>query len=143
PDNNLGQENTNVVHAHSAAATTFRLRNDTRERQRYRFQVDTYVLPRRAPCDQAESPRRRERHRRRPGFIEQIPVQHDPARYPVPRGWSVTLTPESPVLEPGEEITIGVEIEPPAAFTGRQAFNINAATQRGVAGGVTIYVERE
>ena len=45
PANNLGQENTNVGTAQSPAHFTFLLGNPRRERQTFRFEVDSYAIP--------------------------------------------------------------------------------------------------
>jgi hypothetical protein len=45
PNNNLGQNNVDVVAAHSPAEFTFSLRNNTDTTQEYTFQVDTYAIP--------------------------------------------------------------------------------------------------
>src|SRR5439155_27263185 len=59
PNNNVGQENTDVVQTASPAQTTFRLRNDDLERRRrYRFEVDTYTIPEQEPCGKTEPPPR-------------------------------------------------------------------------------------
>jgi hypothetical protein len=144
PDNNIGQENTTVAMAQSPATFTFRLRNDTYERRQYRFDVDTYRLPRRRPCPPegpGEQPPPRVR-RERPGTIHHVPDEHDRSRYPVPVGWSVALDPAAPFLARDEEVVIQAVITPPEEFHGRQAFNVNAFHEDGFAGGVTLYVER-
>ncbi len=51
PENNVGQENTMVVPAHSPAEATFALRNETRVTRRYAFRVDAYEIPSAPPCD--------------------------------------------------------------------------------------------
>jgi len=48
--NNLGQENTDVVAAHSPATFTFTLRNNTKHERAYRFETDGYEIPQRLPC---------------------------------------------------------------------------------------------
>jgi len=129
--NNLGQENTNVVAAHSPAAFSFVLRNDTQEDRTYRFELDGYEIPQQLPCgdrreDQAVL---LERHRR--------------TNHPVPSGFSVQITPTNPTLAPGDAISIGVTVEPPAGFHGRQPINLNAFHGQGFAGGVTLTTVKE
>ena len=84
--NNLGQENTNVGTAHSPAVFTFRLRNDTRQRQTYRFELDAYVPGAPDPCGPSNSAEDRRarlaRHRR--------------GAQPLPPGWQVAVDPPSP-----------------------------------------------
>jgi hypothetical protein len=126
PENNYGQENTNVGIAQSPATFKFTLRNDTKDKQNYRFKVDTYKIPPLAPCVD--------------GHIKQ---EHLARHFPIPPGWSVTIDPEHPLLNPGEEQTIRVEITPPDGFSGVQAFNVNAYHRLGPAGGVTLYVEHK
>jgi hypothetical protein len=143
--NNLGQENTQVAAAQSPAVTTFALRNDTGQRQRYELRVDAYSLPPQPPCPAAGGP---------PGPVSlperlaQLSRQHAGEPVPLPAGWQVTLDPGSPELEAAEEITVQVTAQPPAGFTGTQAINVNAfRAQSGwdaapviAAGGLTLNV---
>lgn len=145
PKNNLGQENTNVVRATSPAVGTFQLRNDSVIRQSYRFEVDAYALGRQPPCqerDNASAPPRQGWRREAPGTVAGIPTQHMVRSSPLPSGWATTLAPAEPVLSPAEEITVTATIQPPDAWLGRQAVNVNAFDSVGLAGGVTFYVER-
>ena len=142
PNNNLGQENTNVGTAHSPAEFEFQLRNDTRRRQTYRFDVDTYAIPLQDLCPRRPAPKQPPPPRQEPGTVNVVPPKHDRRNYPVPPGWSVKLEPSEPLLAPGNEITVRVFITPPDAFTGRQPFNVHAFHQQGLAGGVTLIVER-
>lgn len=159
PANNLGQENTNVGVAQSPAKFTFRLRNQREERQPFRFVTDTYTLPRRNPCravdrDREKAARDEKRQRNldermppvagRPETFPppDIPPGHALGSHQVPTGWSITIEPASPVLAAGEEIDIKVAIEPPGGFTGRKSFNIHAFDAIGLAGGVTLHVEK-
>jgi hypothetical protein len=129
--NNLGQENTNVGTAHSPAAFTFRLRNDTRQRQTYRFELDAYVPGTPDPCgpsDSAEDRRARlARHRR--------------GAHPLPPGWQVTVVPPSPTLDPGDSLIVNVTASPPPGSTGNQVINVNAFHSGGLAGGITLTVQ--
>jgi hypothetical protein len=130
PNNNVGQENTNVVEAHSPAQTTFLLRNDDPERRRrYRFEADAYALPELPPCDERKP---KDDHGRGP---------HKRERHPLPPGWQIVLQPSEAVLAPAEEIAVAVVVTPPDGFLGRQAVNVNAFDEAGLAGGVTFYVE--
>jgi hypothetical protein len=68
----------------------------------------------------------------------------------LPAGWSVTINPDAPTLDPSEEITVNVTIEPPDAFAGTEVVNIHAfripARNRDavpvLAGGVTLNVTK-
>ena len=139
PNNNLGQENTNVVALHSPAELAFRLRNDTPRRQRYRFEADAYTIPPLEPC--RPRPKRPRPPRQPPGTVEDVPPRHDRRNSPLPPGWSVSFDPEHPLLAPAEEITVTVSVNAPDGFTGTQAINVHAFNQEGAAGGVTLYVE--
>jgi hypothetical protein len=124
--NNLGQENTDVVEAHSPATFTFTLRNDTRRERNYRFETDGYAIPQRETCtgDPPDTKRLLERHRR--------------ADHPVPAGFAVQISPPTPTLAAGAATAITVTVEPPAGFAGRQPINVNAFHEQGFAGGVTL-----
>jgi hypothetical protein len=142
PSNNLGQENTDVGKAHSPAEFQFQLRNNTRQRQTYRFEVDTYYIPPLDPCGQPiEEPRPDPPLRQEPGTINFVPPKHDRRNFPIPPNWNVALNPTEPVLDPGDEITVQLSITPPVAFKGRQTFNIHAFQPEGLAGGITVAVE--
>lgn len=154
PNNNLGQENTNVVATASPATTAFKLRNDHRERRRrYRFEVDGYRVPEQVPCGQVPDRRPDDRGRREirvrdaaaVGLVdvpEAVVARHGRRAHPIPEGWGVQITPTEPVLAPDEEIDVAVVLDPPAGFAGRQQFNINAFDDVGLAGGVTVIVEQ-
>jgi len=124
--NNLGQENTDVGEAHSPATFTFTLRNNTKRERTYRFETDAYEIPQRPLCtaDPPDAAALLARHRR--------------DRHPVPAGFVVQIAPPAPVLAPGAAVTITVSVEPPPAFHGRQAINVNAFHGQGFAGGVTL-----
>ena len=123
---NLGQENTDVVEAHSPAMFSFTLRNEQRELRRYRFQVDAYELPALSDCGTPRKELKIElrRHRRVANLL--------------PPGFSVQISPEFPTLDPDESVVVTVAVEPPAGFTGRQSINVNAFHEFGFAGGVTL-----
>jgi hypothetical protein len=145
PKNNLGQENTNVMQAASPAVGTFQLRNNSRTRQQYRFVVDAHSLGRQPPCTQREmltSPATHGWRREAPGTVTTVPAGHVVGSHPLPPGWTARLDPAEPLLSPAEEITVTATIEPPDGWAGRQAINVNAFADAGLAGGVTWYVER-
>ena len=156
PANNLGQENTQVGAAHSPADFTFRLGNHEPARQTFRFETDNFTIPEPASCANVDRKGEAERRRRaalaqkqppvagRPETFAPLPVRPDQKRenHRLPEGWSVTFEPATPTLAPGDERDIKVAIEPPAAFRGRMPVNVHAFSERGHAGGVTLYVER-
>jgi len=142
-NNNLGQENIVVGKVASPAAFTFQLRNQSRQDQTFRFEVDTYAIPTLPICE-----RRVTKNPALPGqppligaMPPEVPAAHDRAKYPVPEGWRVDIDPAKPQLPPEGETTIKVRITPPTGFTGRQPFNVNAFDGHGFAGGVTLYAE--
>jgi hypothetical protein len=138
PENNLGQENTDVIQLQSPAESTFALRNGTGEALRYRFVVDTYQIPPRPPCDGTSPPKR-------PGppamATRQVAAEHDRRNYPLPDGWDVVLDPPEPELAAGTEQAVRATVTAPGGFTGRLAINIHAFGRYGLVGGVTLYVE--
>ena len=153
PNNNLGQENTNVVATASPAQTAFRLRNDDRERRRrYRFEVDAYTLPEREPCGRTPDRGRRDGNGRKiperdaaaVGLIDvpaHVAARHGRADHAIPPGWTVEITPEEVTLGPQQESDIAFVVDPPAGFHGQKRFNVNAFDEVGFVGGVTIVVE--
>lgn len=129
--NNVGQENTQVGKAASPATFQFVLRNDDRIRHGYRFVPDAYEVGRRPLCD-GEDDKDHDRHEER----------HKHGGHPVPTGWTVSCVPDHPVLAPGDQVTITVEIEPPPGWTGSQTVNVNVFHEHGLAGGMTFVVTR-
>jgi hypothetical protein len=129
--NNLGQENTDVVAAHSPAEFRFKLRNKTDRIRRYRFDVDAYRIPALPRCQDAtaDGDAKLRIHRRE--------------MYPVPAGFAVQINPSTPTLNPAESVLITVTVEPPGGFLGRQAINVNAFHEQGFAGGVTLTCVKE
>lgn len=138
PHNNLGQNNVNVVSPQSPATFSFQLRNNTQKSELYRLRTDTYTLPPLKDCpDKTAKPRDNDAQWR------EIQVTHNSNNYPIPPGWTVTLTPAEVLLAPDEEVTVEVSITPPDDFVGKQAFNIQAGYGTGkFAGGVTVYVSK-
>lgn len=131
PANNLGQENTNVVAAHSPAVFTFTLRNDTQRARGYRFEVDAYRIPQLPKCDDA-----------RPAGEARLEI-HQRARHPIPAGFTVNISPLKPTLDPAVSVPVTVSVEPPPGFVGRQVVNVNAFHEQGFAGGVTLTCVKE
>lgn len=136
PNNNLGQENTTVGELHSLVQFAFALRNPLRESLRYRFEVDTYGLPKRPPCSGVD------KQRGPPTMMAlQVQQEHDRRNYPLPSDWTVKIDPKNPELAPGDEQVIRVTVNAPGNFKGRQQINVNAFHRYGLSGGVTFYVE--
>jgi hypothetical protein len=126
PRNNLGQENTQVVQAASPAPFSFQLRNEHRVPRQFRFEADTFQLLPPPPCPDAE------------------PVQSRNSRtaHPLPDDWSLQLDPATPALDPDEEITINGVIDPPGSFHGTMPVNVHVFSEAGLAGGITLQVNR-
>ncbi len=139
PANNLGQENLLVVPVNSSATYTFALRNDTDRTQNYRFEADGYAIPDLLPCEPVGDPPRRDGGVR---YMLALQARHSREVFPVPRGWSVGFIPAEPTLRPGEETAVAVAVTPPDSFRARQPINVHAFHAGGLAGGVTVYVER-
>ena len=151
PDNNVGQENTNVGKLQSPANFTFAVRNRAGVTRRYLLEIDMYRLPQLEPCPQEPVPNIR-------GVQGMTRLQESRVRwakaltsqgygsFPVSGSWQVTIDPKSFTLTPNQQIQVNVEIEYLAGtFTGQQAFNINAFatsphTDRELVGGVTLIV---
>jgi hypothetical protein len=131
PQNNLGQENTDVGTAHSPADFTFTLRNDTDLAHTYNFLVDAYTPGTPDPCNGSGDAEKARRARM---------ARHQRGSQPVPAGWQVEIDPEAPSLAPGESIPVRVIATPPGGFSGHQLLNVNAYHEYGLAGGVTLAV---
>jgi hypothetical protein len=139
PNNNLGQNNVDVVAAHSPANFVFRLRNHTDQTNRYNFQVDTYTIPAQPDCPSTIPAADRGTFAER---LKRIQAIHNRANFPIPGGWTVEVLPSEPSLSPGQEIDVAVNITPPAGFTGTTPFNVNTFYGNKYAGGVTLYVTK-
>ncbi len=156
PFNNLGQENTQVGVAQSPAHFTFRLGNPADTPQTFRFETDNFAIPAPVACAVLDRKAEAERRRRIEMAQKQPPVAGRPETFatptvrseqrrenhPLPHGWKIAFDPAAPTLAPGEEHDIAVTIEPPDSFRGRMPVNVHGFSQRGLAGGVTLYVER-
>jgi hypothetical protein len=129
--NNLGQTNTDVKPAHSAAVFEFTLRNDTARQHSYRFETDAYRLLDLDPCatgPEAQAARRQRLARQQRGMES------------VPPGWVIDVSPATPALSPGQSVMVTVTVTPPPGFTGAQPLNVHAFHEDGLAGGVTLTV---
>ena len=141
PNNNLGQENTHVGIAQSPANFSFQLKNPDRIPHTFHFNSDSFVIPR---VEIRDSDEREKKLTSKQKWERQLQIarrRNNVTNFPIPPGWSVIITPDQLTLGEEEEQTIGVSIEPPQDFVGRQAINIHAVREdRSVAGGVTLYV---
>jgi hypothetical protein len=152
PDNNLGQENTNVGKLHSPATFTFPVQNNSGVTRRYLLEPDMYRLPELDPCPPEQPPSIRggrtmtRLQESRMRWAKALATQGY-GHFPVDPEWSVTIEPRGFSLNPHEEVKVTVNIEYLlGAFVGQQAFNINAFangphTDRELVGGVTLTVE--
>ena len=138
PENNLGQENTNVVNPSSPAKFDFMVRNDGLRPDKFHIEVDTYQIPDRIDCREKEKLKKKGN---RAFFI----ARNRRENYPVPAGWTVNLFQNDFPLNPGESLKVEGEIIPPDDFVGKKAFNFNVFTlvSKKFVGGVTIYVEKK
>jgi len=142
PNNNIGQENTNVKKLNSPHAQfQFPLNNDAQRTRELRLEADAYRLPGREPCGQqpAQDPEMTNAEiiaRRRAAR-----ARHNRANFPVPPGWRVDISPKQLVLDPGQEQLITVDVTAPDNFSGRKTFNINAFEGQSLVGGVSLFVE--
>jgi hypothetical protein len=136
PNNNLGQNNVDVAAAASPAQFAFPLRNPFDKPNRFTFTVDIYRLPELDAC--ADTPLLKETRAER---IRRMAARHR-AGIAVPPGWNVTISPHEVALDPGQQVTVQVSIEPPAGFVGAQPFNLNAFAGGAAAGGVTLTVTK-
>jgi hypothetical protein len=146
PNNNLGQENTQVVAAHSPADFTFKLRNSADARREYRFEVDAFQLAPPPPCTetgrngnkQADAGRRAAVGKVAPATL----ARNSQSANPLPPGWTITFDPAAPVLGPGQEIDIAAVVTPDNSFHGTQRVNVHTFSGNELIGGVTIVVQR-
>jgi hypothetical protein len=157
PANNLGQENTQVRAAQSPAVFTFPVHNADVVPHTFELVADSYRLPEPISCDEFERGRRDVERRRGKGasqgrnnhsngqeeWCRELRRRHEAGNWEIEPGWDVEIDPDMLTLGPGEADDVTVTIEPPAAFLGTEAVNINAVYETGVfAGGVTLYVTR-
>lgn len=136
PNNNLGQNNTDVVPATSPAHFEFQMRNAFGKPANYTFTVDTYSplpMPDCGSVTLSKNPAER---------IKQVAAQYRAMNFGIPAGWSIVITPDAASLLAGEEQTISVDATPPPGFTGQMPFNVNAFADGIFAGGVTLNVTK-
>jgi len=138
PNNNLGQENLQIVKAHSPGNFRFQVRNADPITHRYHVETDTYTIPPLIDCD---DDKRKNREKEGDQWLKGRNRRSD---HPIPAGWSVACVPEVWSLAPAEEITIEVTITAPADFRGRQPFNLHVFNEHSVmTGGVTIHFDQK
>jgi len=155
PDNNLGQENTNVGAAHSPAVFEFPVRNANVVRTTLTLVADSYVLPEQLDCDKVINDRFRDdnvawddlteeqRQKLIQRWCRELAARHDRGDFPVPAGWSVDIQPNNFDLDPDATQLVKVTVAPPDTFHGTQAVNINAFDAgKHFLGGVTLYTTR-
>ncbi len=149
PENNLGQENTNVGMAQSPAVFEFPVENRDKYAKDVTLEVDAYTPP--APLDCSDVingrlvPTRRDgKQPTRQEICQELAKRHEQGRFPVPDGWDVDVQPSRFTLGAEGSQVVVVVISPPATFSsGTQAFNVNALeVQNHSLGGVTLYVKR-
>lgn len=146
PNNNLGQKNLMVAEMRSPAEFRFELYNNAQNREIYHFEVDTYTIPPPRNCNDERGKRniRTQKPREIPGTVQQADPVHNRANYPLPEGWTVTFVPATPVLMPGQQMTIDVTVTAPESFHGSKHINIHGFNQAGaVAGGISAQVIRK
>lgn len=143
PNNNLGQENTQVGTSKSPVNFEFQLRNAWRQAQEFRFETDTYTIPPLPACGSAGRLTRiaESQVARAPWSPVKVPPQHDRRNYPLPAGWTIAFVPDSPRLEADEEMIVVATVTPVAGFKGRQPINVHAFSGTSLVGGMTFYIE--
>ncbi len=160
PNNNLGQENTNVGIAHSPALFDFSTYNGSGRQRTVRLTSDAYQIPGLIDCEQlaeaSDDPYLKGREPQdqqgnqdaldaaKRSWCVAAARRHDPERFPVPAGWEVDIQPQKFAQNVAETTTVKVTIVPPDSWKGKQAININGFDEGTNAplGGVTLYVIR-
>jgi hypothetical protein len=139
PANNMGQNNVDVVTAHSPAQFSFKLRNASDRARTFAFEPDAYAIPEPPACKTTIGPEDRGSFAER---LRRIQARHGRASFPAPPGWAIDIQPPAPHLLPHQEIDVAVAIEPPTGFSGSQRINVNAFSERAFMGGVTLTVTK-
>ena len=135
PENNLGQENVNIVEAHSQAFFDFKAKNDSKKEHRYHVEADTYTIPPLLPCNENRDFVSRKK--------EIIVSRNSRENYPIPDDWNIEYDEESFVLNAGAEKIIKVTVTPPDNFMGTKPFNFNVFDEQNVfIGGVTVIITK-
>lgn len=135
PDNNLGQENTDVVMANSPAMFDFKVRNDDTNEHRFRVEADVYTIPPVMDC--------LEMKKLGEGKKKIIQDRNSRKNYPVPSDWSIHYDEASFELDPTVEKNVKVTVTPPDNFRGKQPINFNVFDERNLlTGGVTVIIQK-
>jgi hypothetical protein len=153
PNNNLGQENTNVGMMQSPALFEFKAKNNASVRRKFTYEVDDYRLPDLDPCDRQTDDNRKPQSRLRESrarWDKTLAGQGYGKFTGWASDWEVKIEPEKETLNAGEEIRVRVSIESKKpGFKGRKPFNIHVFgapehenARREFVGGVTLYVEK-
>ncbi|HKS21285.1 MAG TPA: hypothetical protein VJZ76_00695 [Thermoanaerobaculia bacterium] len=150
PNNNLGQENTNVGIAHSPALFDFEVFNGDVVSKTVTLVADAFKIPDPVDCEELVLAQERtkegdadDQKDARAEWCVSIARRHDPAQFPVPQGWTVKIEPQTFDLLPEHTQQVHVEITPPDSFHGIQPININGFDQnQQMLGGVTLYTQR-
>ncbi|HWH07821.1 MAG TPA: hypothetical protein VNX21_01390 [Candidatus Thermoplasmatota archaeon] len=138
PLNNVGQHNTDVARpASPTRKLRFLVGNHGTAPKAYRFEMDAYQLPKQPQCAATFEERGSEAHLRR------LQKANDPAAFPVPPYLQARLTRDRVALEPGQEVEVALEMNPPPRGTGRHAVNVHVLDGTRLVGGVTAYVLEE
>lgn len=139
PANNFGQNNVNIVEAHSPAAFDFQVRNSTRKKGLFTFEKDTYTLLNLDDCNTSK----RNPDELRSVRIKRVVAKHKNQDFTIPETWAVEIIPNEIILDVNQETTIQVRITPPEDFSGLKPFNINGFCGGKFMGGVTLYVKKQ
>ena len=147
PDNNLGQKNVTVESLQSPARFEFNVRNDGSVTRRFALEADEYNLPELPECrEQRERPKTRLRESR--ARWEAAKSTQGYGMFPIPDNWRIEIRPQAFGLDPREEKTVEVAIEPhDPSFRGTKTFNVHVFMagddeRRWLAGGVTLTVKK-
>jgi hypothetical protein len=149
PNNNFGQENTNVGELHSPAHFTFSVKNNTAMTRRYVYEVDDYTLPQKEKCQDKPN------EQRKLSRLKESQQRWDKTRATQAYGmfsnlpdWNIHIEPEKPSIASQETILVKVSIEPKfEGFKGTKSFNVNAfgideSGNKLLEGGVTLTVKK-
>ena len=152
PNNNMGQENTNVGLLQSPALFEFKVKNNAAVPRRFMYEVDDYQLPVLEPCSKTKDDRAKPKTRfqeSRQRWAKALATQKYGAFLGWTNDWDVHINPDKTIPGPEEEINVKVAIEPKhPGFNGQKAFNVNVfahvereSAQKEFVGGVTLYVK--
>jgi len=149
PDNNVGQKNVNVGRVKSPARFEFNVYNDASIPRRFALEADAYRLPELPDCRDQQRQQYKNRLEESRARWAQVKQTQAYGQFPVPEDWIVEVRPQAFGLDPRQEQTVEVAIEPrDPAFKGTRTFNVHVFTseqreQRWLLGGVTLDVTKE